>query len=196
MNTPEEALTFAENFAKVPCVSDSALAEDGSLIHELNDVNFRPFITFLSIVVLALPFVMFSVGADVKLVAGVPIAVAITGVCVVGVLWLVNQSHLNANLPSIDKDTDELVLPSGSRFSRLDIEQFRQFDCKTKISNFRLALTSVVTRDKKQFAVCVEHGTLPSAFIGKQIAEYFEAEVENYPTVISSPENLRAVGVQ
>lgn len=189
----ENALIFAENFSQVHFISDSSLEEDGKVVHELNYVNVQPFLIFIAIVVFVLPLVLFLMGTGIKTILGVPVAVVVLAGCVIGAIWLVNQNHLNGKLPHIDKELDELVLPSCNRVARTEIQQFRRFDCKTKNSNFRLALTSVVTREQQQFAVCIETNT--SGSIGKQIAEYFEKEIEHYPSVVSSTEDLKTIGI-
>lgn len=192
MNT----LLFAENFSQMQFLSDSELDDEGNVVHELSFVNLRPVMITLAIVVLLLPMGMIAIDADAKVIIGIPVAAALFGVCVIGVLWLMKQLHKNAKLPSVDKDTDELVLASGRRIASSSIQVFRQFDCKTNVSNFRLKLTSVVTRDNEQYAVCVEIRRNTSGSIGKQIADYFGHEIESYPSVIKSPGKLKRLGIQ
>ena len=170
-NSPE----FVENFDDFYYLSRAELFKTEKTIKpKIELLPLKQIAVFMTCLVLANPVILFLFGAEFKTILILFVAAMFCGCGFVGILWLINRSSIDAKVPAIDKTTDELILPSGTRIAKSDIAYFRQFECKTKTSNFRLVLTSIVTSNEdRQYAVCAEMGRFRNTGIGEEIAGYF-----------------------
>ena len=195
MESESNLYDLVENFSGLTYIGDAQLENTGKLLKTTIElIPVRRIAVFLLCLAVAVSVTAFFFDAENVLLyffASLCCAGIFTGM-----LWLLNQSSTSAKLPSIDQERDVLVLPSGTRIDKEEISHFHQFECKTKISNFRLVLTTVVTSDQnKQFAVCAEIGRFKTTKIGKDIACYFSAEVLRDTKTVTDQKMLEKLSV-
>ena len=195
MEAESNRYDLVENFSGLKYIGDAQLENTGKLLKttiELIPVGrIAVFLLCLAVAVSVSAFFFDVENVFVYFFASLCCAGVFTGM-----LWLFNQSSTSAKLPSIDQDRDELILPSGTRIGKEEISHFHQFECKTKISNFRLVLTTVITSDQnKQFAVCAEIGRFKTTKIGREIACYFSAEVLQDAKIVTEQKLLEKFSV-
>ena len=194
MTEPE----FAENFRGLTYLPDAHLVKDGKFIRvHLKPIPLRQISILMAFVAcILIPLFLIFIGADGMMIGGFTAAGIFCGCGFLGILWMLSRSQSEAALPSIDVESDALLLPSGTSIAACDIHRFRQRECTTKTTNFRLVLTSVETVScKRQFAVCVEIGRFGSTKIGKQIAEELGKELHMHESPISSTEQLKELAL-
>ena len=197
MNAELSQFVLAETFSGFHYITNGKLKDTGSTIEiKIRLLPIKSIAIFMLCVALAVPFGLSLFGLDAKTVIGFSFAAVLCGGMFVGMLALVNQSSTKAKLPFIDKASEELVLSSGTRIGKGEIAHFRQFQCKTKLSNFQLVATTVVTRDQKQYAVCAETGKFQTTKIGSGVARYLGAENKHSSVFLKNTELLQKLGLE
>lgn len=107
-------------------------------------------------------------------------ATLMAGGMFVGAMYLAAAQERSQVLPHVDRDQEHLVLASGTTISKSDIKCFRQYYCSTKISRFKLVLTTVVTgssNETLEFAVAPVIGRFSEDVLGESLARYFDVQL-------------------
>lgn len=186
---------LVENFSGFKYMTEARLQDNGQLLETTIDLipvgRIAVFMSCLAVAVSVIAILFDFENVFVYFIASFCCVGIFTGM-----IWLLNQSSINAKLPSIDRDREELILPSGTRISKEAISHFQQVECKTKMTSFRLVLTTVFTaKNNQQYAVCAEIGRFNSTKIGREIASHFGAEVVQNTNVVTEQELLEKLSV-
>ena len=162
-------------FLNSPRVTES----DQLLKIETNSINVKGIAIFMTLVVLACAAVVFFSRGSNEAVFVLAVGMMAGGMFA-GMFYLASANRRNRVLPCIDKNKEQLVLASGSVIPKQSIECFRQYNCKTKMSNFRLVLTTVVVRASNElleYAVTPVIGKFSEDCIGAPFASFFDTRL-------------------
>ena len=197
MDAEFDRFDLTEDFSGLRYISKGQLKDTSTRMEIVTEpLPVKAVAIFMSIFVLAIAIGFLIAGADVKTIFGFSSAAAFCAVMFVAMLKLADKSSAKAKLPFIEKATQELTLPSGTVIRRDDMDHFRQFKCKTKMSNFQLVVTTIVTREKnQQYAVIAETGNFNTAKIGTDIAKYFDVEISQSPKIVKDQKLLEKLAL-
>ena len=197
MNQESYRLDLAENFTGFQYISNGSLHQSNQFVQiKLEPIPVKQIALFMSCLALAVPLGLIVYGSETATVVMLSAVTFCGAGMFVGLLWMVNLSDTGAKLPRIDLQSEELELPSGTRIGNKDIACFRQYECKTRSSNFRLVLTLVETRQQQNFAVCAEIGRFKSTKLGAELANCLNAPLEQHTHKINSRDSLGHLGLQ
>jgi len=171
--------------------------EEGAIRVELATHNVKAIAAFMLFTVLLSSTITF-IAAGPKIGVIALLGGLMSGSMFVGMFALLNMENRNAQLPFIDCETGSLVLASGTRIPKSQIALLRLWSCKTKTTNFRVVLISVVKEDdsgRSQFALFPVIGKFRDTKIADEIADYFGAPVEVAEECISDPKVLQRIGI-
>ena len=191
-------LSLAENFAGMNFLSSPYVAEDEQWLRiATRPLNANAISIFMGCTLMAMVacayFLEGGRAATFLMVGGL-----MAGGMFVGLIFLVANSQRNAILPHIDKNRELLVLSSGTAIPKQEIVCFRQHICRTKTSNFKLILTTVVTNESSanaEYAVVPVIGNFSDDCVGEALAHFFGVKlIQNCEQTFSANE-LTALGL-
>ena len=163
----------------------------------IEPVNANAIAIFMSFVLLAMAataFYFWSLNDAILVLLGGLMA----GGMFVGAMYLIATNQRNQSLPYINKNQEQLVLNSGTIIPKGDIVCFRQYRCKTKMSNFKLVLTTVATRGSngdREYAITPIIGEFSEDCVGEAMADFFGRELFQDSSQVFSADELRDLGL-
>ena len=172
-NSMSEKLMLEQNFHGMDFLNSPRVAQSDQFLRiETDIVNANAIAIFICLLLLiATAIAYFFIGgreATLVLLSG-----AMAGGMFVGMFYLIAARDRDRVLPYFEKEQELLVLPNGTQIAKRDIQCFRQYACKTKISNFRLVLTTVSTKGANgtvEYAIAPVIGKLSEDCIGAALA--------------------------
>ena len=174
-----DKLILVENFDGMKFLSSPQISEDEQFMKFDNEKIVQGFaITiFMSLIFLAMVAIAyFTAGSE----AATILFVSVLMVAFFASVCFIYGNTLVGKPAYIDKDQRHLVLASGTEISKQQISCFRQYTCVTKLSNFRLVLTTVVTHDSNElheYAVTPVSGKMRDDRVGAALSQYFGREL-------------------
>jgi len=168
-------LTLVENFVGMVFFNSPRITEsDGAVRIENDTAPANAIAIFMGLVLLtSVSIAYFFFGGNEAAIVFVGGAMA--GGMFVGLFYLIEARDRNRVLPRIERSRGLLVLESGTEIAKRNIECFRQYRCKTKTSNFRLVLTTVVTKGPGvacEYAVAPVIGDFSEDCVGIALANF------------------------
>jgi hypothetical protein len=116
----------------------------------------------------------------------------------VGLFYLLAERDRNRVLPFVEKKNQRLVLACGIAIAKERIKSFNQYTCVTKISRFRLVLTTVVTHEPegtREYAVLPVIGDFSEDRVGSELAKFFNAPLIRDNNRSFTVEELAKIGI-
>jgi len=174
-----DKLILVENFDGMKFLSSPQISEDEQFMKFENQKVVEGFaITiFMSLIFLAMVAIAyFTAGSEAATIVFVSVLI----VAFFASICFIYGNTVAGKTSYIDKGQKHLVLPSGTEISKQQIRCFRQYSCLTKLSNFRIVLTTVVTQDSNElheYAVAPVSGKMRDDRVGAALSQYFGREL-------------------
>ena len=187
---------FAENFRNMRFLNDPMLKRNGQALEiQVARMNVSGIAIFLAMLTICLSATAaFMVGfTEMALVATCGMMATFL---FAGMFYLINMEIRNDRLPYIDTESECVVLASGTRIHRPQINSFRLRSAKAQ--NFRLVLISVITKTENgtaQYALSPVTGRLKDVTIANELADYFDVKLDVIDQSIKDHETLKAIGI-
>lgn len=193
-----DKLILSENFSGMEFVNSPRITENEQTLRiEIVPINANAIAGFMFFVWLTMAVLLIWFDGSTR-----AIAFAVGGILpfsmLVGIFYFLAERDRNRVLPYVDKTQKQLVLVSGTAIAKEKIQCFKQYTCFTKMSQFRLVLTTVVGQDSegtKEYAVIPIVGNLSEDRVGKRLAECFDTQLIQDNDRTFSVEELTAIGV-
>ena len=173
-----ENLILVENFEGMRFLNSPQINEDEYVLkfesERVTPYAIGIFMTFIAVTLIAIAYFLGGLKSTVAIIA----AVLMIAFFVI-ILWFC-ENVLKGQLPYVNKLRNQLILASGTSISKDDILCFRQYRCRTEISNFNVVLTTVVTKElgcELEYAVLPVIGKMKQEKTGLALANFFDRKL-------------------